>query len=232
MKKNEALFRAVGEVGDDLIARAEQPVQKKNVVWLRWTALAACCVLIVGIAAFARLTLDGAKSASAVTDVAGTNQAALPESYSAESSAPESVEAVEEEAVAEETAPDFKANGNSVMMEEPAESAPAESAPIESPAQGGAEDSSESLSEGYTKRSLSDAPSFTFAGVQYVQTEEPGTALQPGEQLGVVEESSDNTLLGCEIYACGDSDPSHSVLLLLDGEYLLFRNAETLSPAE
>ena len=42
MKKKEALFRAIGGVGDDLIARAEQPVSKKNPVWLRWTALAAC----------------------------------------------------------------------------------------------------------------------------------------------------------------------------------------------
>ena len=30
MKKKEALFRAIGGVGDDLIARAEQPVSKKN----------------------------------------------------------------------------------------------------------------------------------------------------------------------------------------------------------
>ena len=36
MKKKEALFRAIGGVGDDLIARAEQPVSKKNTVWLRW----------------------------------------------------------------------------------------------------------------------------------------------------------------------------------------------------
>lgn len=39
MKKKEALFRAIGGVGDDLIARAEQPVSKKNTVWLRWTAM-------------------------------------------------------------------------------------------------------------------------------------------------------------------------------------------------
>ena len=53
MKKKEALFRAIGGVGDDLIARAEQPVSKKNTVWLLWTALAACCALVACIAAYA-----------------------------------------------------------------------------------------------------------------------------------------------------------------------------------
>ena len=62
---SEKIFRAVGDVGDDLIVRTDIPMKKKrNVIWLRWTALAACCVLIVGIAAFARLVLGGAKSAA------------------------------------------------------------------------------------------------------------------------------------------------------------------------
>ena len=68
MKQSEVLFRAIGEVGDDLIARADQPLKKKpRLVYLRWSALAACCVLVLGIAAFARLSFSGLKGASADT---------------------------------------------------------------------------------------------------------------------------------------------------------------------
>lgn len=202
MKKKEALFRAIGGVGDDLIARAEQPVSKKNTVWLRWTALAACCALVACIAAFAHLTFGQSKSTDSVANM---NQSAMQaESFSVESSAPESAAAVEEEtAIA------------------------ADEAPMEAPA-GAAEEDSHSFMKG----ALFDAPSFTFAGIQYVQAEEADAEPQPGELLGRVEESDSEALTGCEIYACEGFDPADRVLLLLDGEYLLFRNAETLSSAE
>ena len=48
----ETLFRAIGAVGDDLIARADEPVKKVPRVWVKWAALAACCVLVIGAAAF------------------------------------------------------------------------------------------------------------------------------------------------------------------------------------
>lgn len=48
----ETLFRAIGAVGDDLIARADEPVKKAPRVWVKWAALAACCVLVIGAAAF------------------------------------------------------------------------------------------------------------------------------------------------------------------------------------
>lgn len=202
MKKKEALFRAIGGVGDDLIARAEQPVSKKNTVWLCWTALAACCALVAGIAVFAHLTFEQSKSTDSVANM---NQSAMQaESFSVESSAPESAEAVEEEtAIA------------------------ADEAPMEAPA-GTAEEDSHSFMKG----ALFEAPSFTFAGIQYVQAGDDGAEPQPGELLGRVEESDAESLTGCEIYACEGFDPADRVLLLLDGEYLLFRNAETLSPAE
>ena len=212
MKKKEALFRAIGGVGDDLIARAEQPVSKKNTVWLRWTALAACCALVAGIAAFAHLTFGQSKSTDSVANM---NQSAMQaESFSVESSAPESAEAVEEEAaIAADEAP--------METEQP------EEAPMEAPA-GTAEEDSHSFMKG----ALFEAPSFTFAGIQYVQAGDDGAEPQPGELLGRVEESDAESLTGCEIYACEGFDPADRVLLLLDGEYLLFRNAETLSPAE
>ena len=37
--REEKLFRAIGDVGDDLIARADEPVQKKKPV--RWAGIAA-----------------------------------------------------------------------------------------------------------------------------------------------------------------------------------------------
>ena len=216
MKKKEALFHAIGGVGDDLIARAEQPVSKKNTVWLRWTALAACCALVAGIAAFAHLTFGQSKSTDSVANM---NQSAMQaESFSVESSAPESAEAVEEEAaIAADDAP--------METEQP------EEAPMEAPAVT-AEAASEEDSHSFMKGALFDAPSFTFAGIQYVQAGDDGAEPQPGELLGRVEESDAESLTGCEIYACEGFDPADRVLLLLDGEYLLFRNAETLSPAE
>lgn len=48
----ETLFRAIGAVGDDLIARADEPIKKVPRVWVKWAALAACCVLVIGAAAF------------------------------------------------------------------------------------------------------------------------------------------------------------------------------------
>ena len=213
MKKKEALFRAIGGVGDDLIARAEQPVSKKNTVWLRWTAMAACCALVACIAAFAHLTSEQSKSTDSVANM---NQSAMQaESFSVESSAPESAEAVEEEtAIAADEAP--------METEQP------EEAPMEAPAEAASEEDSHSFMKG----ALFDAPSFTFAGIQYVQAGDDGAEPQPGELLGRVEESDSEALTGCEIYACEGFDPADRVLLLLDGEYLLFRNAETLSSAE
>ena len=224
MKKKEALFRAIGGVGDDLIARAEQPVSKKNTVWLRWTALAACCALVAGIAAFAHLTFGQSKSADSAANM---NQSAMQaESFSVDSSAPESAEAVEEEA-------ELKSDQEAAIAadEAPMETELPEEAPIEDPADT-TEAASEEDSHGFMKGALFEAPSFTFAGIQYVQAEEARAEPQPGELLGRVEESDAEALTGCEIYACEGFDPADRVLLLLDGEYLLFRNAETLSPAE
>ena len=207
MKKKEALFRAIGGVGDDLIARAEQPVSKKNTVWLRWTAMAACCALVACIAAFAHLTSEQSKSTDSVANM---NQSAMQaESFSVESSAPESAEAVEEEtAIAADEAP--------METEQP------EEAPMEAPAEAASEEDSHSFMKG----ALFDAPSFTFAGIQYVQAGDDGAEPQPGELLGRVEESDAESLTGCEIYACESFDPADRVLLLLDGEYLPFEHTE------
>lgn len=51
-EQSEKLFRAIGDVGDDLVARADAPVKKAPRVWVKWAALAACCALVIGAAAF------------------------------------------------------------------------------------------------------------------------------------------------------------------------------------
>ena len=69
--RQEKLFRAIGYVGDDLIQRADAPAQaerKQPAVWIKWAALAACCVLVISLAA--RLPLLQMKSASQAPEAA------------------------------------------------------------------------------------------------------------------------------------------------------------------
>ena len=102
-EQQEKLFRAIGYVGDDLIQRADAPAQaerKQPAVWIKWAALAACCALVIGLAA--RLPIFQAKS-------------------SAPEMTPMTIETTTQEAPAEEEkaeAPD--------MTEEAAAEAPAE----------------------------------------------------------------------------------------------------------
>lgn len=203
MNQCEALFRAIGDVGDDLIARAEQPArQKSRVVWLRWSALAACCMLVVGLAAIAHLDLSGEKSADSTASYAADT--AEPESYAFE-------------------------NESAKCIEAPApESADAEEAPEEVESCSPTQDAS--AEEGL----IDEAPvcSISFGGVRYCAASAIGAVLQPGEALGVVEESDDSELLGCAVYARAGVEPEEEVLLLLDGEYLLFRRDSASASGE
>ena len=69
-EQQEKLFRAIGFVGDDLIQRADAPVERKtaNTTWVKWAALAACCVLVIGLAS--RLPLLGAKTSNTAPETA------------------------------------------------------------------------------------------------------------------------------------------------------------------
>ena len=110
-EQQEKLFRAIGLVGDDLIARADAPVekQKSNLVWVKWAALAACCVLVIGLAA--RLPLGNMKSESTAPKTAtmtmDTSAASTPESPA---EAPTATEETTEEAAAEEAPAEEDAN--------------------------------------------------------------------------------------------------------------------------
>ena len=67
----ETLFRAIGDVGDDLIARADEPVQKKKPVrWAGLAALAACCLIAVGLAQLVTLGMGKTADSTAAMDTA------------------------------------------------------------------------------------------------------------------------------------------------------------------
>ena len=115
-ERQEKLFRAIGYVGDDLIQRADAPAQaerKQPAVWIKWAALAACCALVIGLAA--RLPIFQAKSSApetATMTMETTTQEAPAED--AKAGAPD----MTEEAAAEE--PAAEAEENTAGAREPA----------------------------------------------------------------------------------------------------------------
>ena len=69
--REETLFRAIGDVGDDLIARADEPVQTKTPVrWAGLAALAACCLIAVGLAQLVTLGMGKTADSTAAMDTA------------------------------------------------------------------------------------------------------------------------------------------------------------------
>lgn len=95
-EQQEKIFRAIGFVGDDLIQRAEAPVERQIVktAWIKWAALAACCALVIGLAA--KLPLFQMKSASQAPEAASMNASA---------EGPEMKEELAEDTVTTEAAP-------------------------------------------------------------------------------------------------------------------------------
>ena len=86
----ERIFRAIADVGDDLVARAEKEAKHQPSAWLRWGALAACCVLVIGLAALALPRMGfGAKSEAAMDMAAPAAQYAVTEEMPAEAPAPD-----------------------------------------------------------------------------------------------------------------------------------------------
>lgn len=114
-EQQEKLFRAIGYVGDDLIQRADAPAEtrRSSAPWIKWAALAACCALVIGLAA--RLPIFQAKSSApetATMTMETTTQEAPAEEAKAE--APD----MTEEAAAEE--PAAEAEENTAGAREPA----------------------------------------------------------------------------------------------------------------
>lgn len=102
-EQTEKIFRAIGDVGDDLVERADRPVRKHAQVWVKWAALAACCALVIGAAAFIVPMFHAGSSAPETTSLSvdaapAETELAAQEMETAEA-APE--EAMEEPAAAE-----------------------------------------------------------------------------------------------------------------------------------
>lgn len=76
-EQSEKLFRAIGDIGDDLIAQADAPVKKAPRVWVKWAALAACCALVIGAAAFVVPMFHAGSSAPETASAPTADTAAL-----------------------------------------------------------------------------------------------------------------------------------------------------------
>ena len=214
--KGEKLFRAVGQVGDDLIARAEKTPARQASRWRPLAALAACCVLLVSIAALTLPSwLGSSKSADTAAPAAAAeeNARAYSEDILVESAAPE---AEFEEYAAAQEAP---------AMEAPAADAPAEDAAAEEARGGDAK--AQAVETG-----APDGDWIVFGGQYYILAPandpahpagEGGDGEARGAQLGTVDDSSDGALIGCAVYAYPDAD---CVLVECEGEFVLYRAAE------
>ena len=116
--QQEKLFRAIGYVGDDLIQRADAPVEARRMMhttWVKWAALAACCALVIGLAA--RLPLFRAKNSASETatmtmdSAAATTEAKSGAPQMTEETTEEAAPAEAEEAPAEEPAAEDRESG-------------------------------------------------------------------------------------------------------------------------
>ena len=114
-EQQEKIFRAIGFVGDDLIQRADAPVERQIVktAWIKWAALAACCVLVIGLAS--RLPLLGAKTGNTAPETASMMLDSTTATTEAKSEAPQMTE--------ETSAEEAPAEAEEAPAEEPAEEA-------------------------------------------------------------------------------------------------------------
>ncbi len=214
--KGEELFRAVGQIGDDLIARAEKTPARQASRWRPLAALAACCVLLVGIAA---LVLPGWLGSSKSADTAAPAAAAE-----------ENARAYSEDILVESAAPEAEFEEYAAAQEAPAMEVPPADAPAEDAA-------AEEARGGDAKAQAAEAGApdgdwIVFGGQYYVLAPandpahlagEGGDGEARGAQLGTVDDSSDGALVGCAVYAYPDAD---CVLVEREGEYILYRAAE------
>ena len=206
--KGEELFRAVGQVGDDLIARAEKTPARQASRWKPFVALAACCVLLVGIAALTLPNwLGSSKSADTAAPAAAAEESASARAYS-------------EDILVESAAPEAEFEEYATAQEAPAADAPAEDA------------TGSSAKAQAAEAGAPDGDWIVFGGQYYILApandpahlaSEGGDGEARGAQLGTVDDSSDGALIGCAVYAYPDAD---CVLVECEGEFVLYRAAE------
>ena len=211
--RGENMFHAVGQVGDDLIARAEKTPARQASRWKPFVALAACCVLLVGIAALTLPSwLGSSKTASTAAPAAAAEESASARAYS-------------EDILVESAAPEAEFEEYATAQEAPAMEAPAADAP--------AEDATGSSAKAQAvETGAPDGDWIVFGGQYYILAPandpahpagEGGDGEARGAQLGTVDDSSDGALIGCAVYAYPDAD---CVLVEYEGDYILYRTAE------
>lgn len=102
----EKLFCAIGEVGDDLIERAKEPIKQSPHTRKKWLPLAACCALVIGAAALALPTLRAqTESAAEIPETASyavTTESLPVEEAEADNAAPRAAEPATEESSMED----------------------------------------------------------------------------------------------------------------------------------
>lgn len=76
--REEKLFRAIGNVGRRSDRAADEPVQKKKPVrWAGIAALAACCLIAVGLARLVTLGMGNTSDSTAALDAAAPETAMM-----------------------------------------------------------------------------------------------------------------------------------------------------------
>lgn len=193
----ERIFRAVGAVGDDLIARAAQARVQKNVQWKKITALAACCVLIVGAAALI-LPHMGGKSADTCSDTTAAVTAETGRSADAADSSPR-VSAESPESAAQS------------MGEEEAVPAETEDSLVDGAGETATVPWIELHGVRYTRAPENDGAHLAA---------EEGDGAGRGDVLGTVTDASSPEHVGCTVYSYCEAG---YVLLEADGQYVLYR---------
>jgi len=198
--KNETLFRAVGGVGDDLVERAgAQAPQKASRarVWVKWTALAACAALVIFCAAVLSPVFrpKGSTAPSTQFSAAASTQT-------------------------KELAPEQSAAAAAAPAPESADSASSGTSNSTTAAAG-------SAASGTSEFGPAAIVAF-FDGESYIPAESSDPNLPAdsalsslaGEELGTVESgwgASD------KVFAYGDLSPKDYILILHEGEYVLYR---------
>ena len=179
--KKELLFRALNDVGDDLLHMAEN--RRFANPWKKWASLAACLVLIVSLSVLALPYFPMGCGASVKTEEA---PAAMEESAAAPEA--ETQENTKAEAPAEETPVKEEALEEEAAVEEPTGDVPDQEA--------GTSDS--------VTADQGEADWFVVCDtLYYVDAVLTGEEMprDAGDYLGDVTDAAEEELLGCSVYA-------------------------------
>lgn len=177
--KNEDLFRAIGDVGDDLIYMADH--RRFSNQWKKWLSMAACIALIASLGALALPYFPmGCGSKSAAPEMAAPEAPKYSYADDMMDKAEVPMEAPMEEAPeAEEEAapmaPDAGASTNDGLMEEPQD---------------------EAVREDVTQITICSTVYYLRPGI-VKEGETPGNL---GQYIGDVEDSDDPDMIGCPVY--------------------------------